>query len=349
MSNSRDIVIEMRQGDRMEEKEAMLSSEEREKHPPNSPPNKKKEEETSSRLMVAFSVSFYLVAALVMVFANKWVLNSMSLPLSILFVQLVIAVLLLHVSSFFGYLQMPRFNMQMSRSLAPLISINSLGLIFNTYCLQYVDASFYPIARGLVLPFTVLLSRVVLGTKISAGPLAGVVIVCFGFLLGISSTNINASALGVILGLVSSLTTSLHAIVIKSAPGTTTELVYYVNLWSAAVMLPCVLLSGELPIVVALSGEAFKTFWTGALVTGVFGFLISIAGFLSIKVTSPTTHMISSAVRGVLQTWLGNWFFGEIITSGRAGGIAVIVGGSALYTWYKDREQRMKQQQQSNV
>jgi GDP-fucose transporter C1 len=45
----------------------------------------------------------------------------------------------------------------------------------------------------------------------------------------------------------------------------------------------------------------------------VTGFLICIAGVLSIKVTSPITHMFSSAVRSVLQTALGVYLFGDIL------------------------------------
>lgn len=41
---------------------------------------------------------------------------------------------------------------------------------------------------------------------------------------------------------------------------------------------------------------------------------MSIAGLLSIKVTSPITHMISSAVRGVASSFLGLWFFHDIIS-----------------------------------
>ena len=38
----------------------------------------------------------------------------------------------------------------------------------------------------------------------------------------------------------------------------------------------------------------WSTFAWGNLVTGVVGFMISIAGILSVKVTSPVTHMFSS-------------------------------------------------------
>jgi hypothetical protein len=37
-----------------------------------------------------------------------------------------------------------------------------------------------------------------------------------------------------------------------------------------------------------------KVFVWGSLVTGFFGFLLCVAGLLSIKVTSPVTHMFSS-------------------------------------------------------
>lgn len=47
---------------------------------------------------------------------------------------------------------------------------------------------------------------------------------------------------------------------------------------------------------------------------GSVGFLMSIASLLSIKVTSPITHMISSAVRGVAATFLCVWFFEDVIT-----------------------------------
>jgi GDP-fucose transporter C1 len=47
---------------------------------------------------------------------------------------------------------------------------------------------------------------------------------------------------------------------------------------------------------------------------GSVGFLLSIATTLSIKVTSPITHMISSAVRGVAASFLGVALFSDILT-----------------------------------
>jgi hypothetical protein len=76
-----------------------------------------------------------------------------------------------------------------------------------------------------------------------------------------------------------------------------------------------------------------STFFIGSLVTGFFGFLLGLAGLLSIKVTSPVSHMVSSAARSVLQTVLGAWLFGEIVTGRRALSITVITLGALYYTW----------------
>ena len=51
------------------------------------------------------------------------------------------------------------------------------------------------------------------------------------------------------------------------------------------------------------------------IIQGVLGFLMSIASLLSIKVTSPITHMISSAVRGVAASVLGMWLFHDVMTT----------------------------------
>ena len=76
-----------------------------------------------------------------------------------------------------------------------------------------------------------------------------------------------------------------------------------------------------------------STFFIGSLVTGFFGFLLGLAGLLSIKVTSPVSHMVSSAARSVLQTVLGVWLFGEFVTGRRALSIMVITCGALYYTW----------------
>ena len=228
---------------------------------------------------------------------------------------------------------------------------------FNNYTLKYVDASFYQIARGLVLPITVLLSYLFLAARPSLRVLVSCAVVTAGFFIGVLldnystspvtgqvSASIFANSLGIFFGLLSSCTTATSAVIIKRSldvvNGNTLHLAWYNNLLSSIVLVPVMFLAGEGPEVRRLlferaAGKDWTTFLWGTLLTvsapsssrvaamadvrfccqGLFGFLICIAGFMSIKVTSPITHMVSSAVRGVVVTVFGVWFFHDVITT----------------------------------
>ena len=54
--------------------------------------------------------------------------------------------------------------------------------------------------------------------------------------------------------------------------------------------------------------------------------------------TSPVTHMVSSAVRGVLQTFVAMAIFDELVSSQRWLGIALTISGSIFYTWVRHQE-----------
>ncbi|ORY06979.1 hypothetical protein K493DRAFT_251484 [Basidiobolus meristosporus CBS 931.73] len=314
--------------------------------------------ENGDRKLVAFSVSFYIVTALVMVMANKWVLNAVSVPVTFLWAQIALAVIFFHLSSLFNLFVIPKLNLKTCVALAPLITINVIGLTFNTLCLQYLDASFYQVARALVLPFTVVLSWVVLKKKSSLMVILACAIVCSGFFVGVAGEMVvfNVSLTGILFGVISSVTTATHAIVIKKSlevvNNNTMELVYYNNILSAFALVPVIFLNSEVQGLYALFGSEentvhIRTFIIGALVTGFFGFLINIAGFLQIKVTSPVTHMISSAVRGVLQTILAVYCFGDILTGSRVSGITLILAGSCFYTYIKDLESKQEEANRS--
>ncbi|TFY82081.1 hypothetical protein EWM64_g1929 [Hericium alpestre] len=114
----------------------------------------------ASVLQVAGVVTFYMTAALVMVFVNKAVLNSSpELPLLFLFIQLIIAVILLHASALIlSKVEIPKYDLYTAKKLIPVVLVNVIGLVFNTLCLRDVEASFFQIARGLVLPLTIAVS-----------------------------------------------------------------------------------------------------------------------------------------------------------------------------------------------
>ncbi|KAJ7721056.1 hypothetical protein B0H16DRAFT_1666396 [Mycena metata] len=239
------------------------------------------------------------------------------------------------------------------KGLGPMVGLNVLGLRrLSKLTLVYVDASFYPVARGLVLPFTVCLSGLILHTRPSLRILISCGLVTLGFFWGVIFDGTQIRLIGVAFGVASSTITATHSVVIKQSlnvvNGSTVLLSWYTNLLSVFVLAPVILFfeSGNaMKLLFSVDELATKpgmsplrTFVLGSLLTGAVGFMMSLASLLSIKVTSPITHMVSSAVRGVAATLLGMWLFNDVITRGRVTSIAIILGGSIYYTWVKHQE-----------
>ncbi|KAN0136827.1 hypothetical protein V8E53_005268 [Lactarius tabidus] len=299
---------------------------------------------TTNRAYVVATVTFYLVAALAMVMINKWVLNVTTAPLFFLFAQFIIAIMLFCLFHAFKIITLPMMHVDVRvlKGLASTVVFNVLALSTSNYSLKFVDASFYQVARGLVLPFTILTSYVMLQTRPSFHILLSCSVVTSGFFTGVFLDGTQVSGLGIFFGASSSLLSALHAAVMKRGfeivDGSALSMSWYTNLLSSVLLIPFIIVLGEGPAVLdLLSGraEGFWTFVIGSVATGSVGFLLSIASILSIQVTSPITHMISSAIRGVAASILGVALFGDILTLGRMWAILVILGGSIYYTWIK--------------
>jgi GDP-fucose transporter C1 len=168
--------------------------------------------------------------------------------------------------------------------------------------------------------------------------------VAIGFLLGVVPSaivpaHVAPSGLSLLYGILSSLFIAFHAVLIKSSlpycNNSTIQLAYWTNLGSAIFLFPFVLLHREISTLEDLVHDSNwdgQVFLWGSIVTGIFGFLLCIAGLLSIKITSPITHMFSSvshlhciqsidgiisllqALRSVIQTLLGVWLFKDVMT-----------------------------------
>jgi len=327
-------------------------------------------DQQSSNSAVFAVVTFYMCSALIMVMTNKWVLNSSELPLTFLFLQLGLSVVcllglsLLPSTHRFAFTP-PRWNRATIIAVAPVCTANVVGLAFNIYCLKLVDASYFQVARGLTLPMTVVLQSMMTGEKPTWGTIASCGIVTWGFTYSFlpnpasflggadvapiedTTTGIGsgeAPMLGMVFGVLSAAMVAIHAVLIKAAlkhvDGKTLDLAYWSNALSALALIPGIAVSGELGgmwrLIQGQEGDR-GAFVLGTVVTGLVGFLICVAGLLSIKVTSPVTHMFSSAVRSVLQTMLGVWLFKDILNANRVVSILLILAGSLLYTYIKSR------------
>lgn len=79
--------------------------------------------------------------------SNKAVLNSSpELPLLFLLNQLVIAVILLHISALISpKVEIPHLDLKTAKKMTPVTLVNVIGLVFNILCLRGVEASFFQV------------------------------------------------------------------------------------------------------------------------------------------------------------------------------------------------------------
>lgn len=63
-----------------------------------------------------------------------------------LLIQLVLAVILLHIASFLSpKVEIPRLDFQTAKKVTPVTLVNVIGLVFNILCLRGVEASFFQV------------------------------------------------------------------------------------------------------------------------------------------------------------------------------------------------------------
>lgn len=301
-----------------------------------------------SELYVTAVFSFYITTTILMVLVNKLVLKQAGFPVTFLWGQMVLASIILQLLQFCGLFEIPSFKITVLKNLVPLIGINVIGLGLNTLCLQYSDAMMYQIARSLVLPITIMLTPLLLKERVSLRVIACCIIILTGFGVGIlGEKELKVSMKGIIFGALSSLSTALHAVIIKQAFGKIEEkspfdMIYYNNVLSAMILLPILgFETRSILTAVRTNTEALKALLLGTAVAGSMGLLVNFASFLQIKVTSPLTHTVASAARGVLQSIACYFILNESINMQRGLGIGVTLSGTIMYSLTKTYERNL--------
>jgi len=298
--------------------------------------------------VVLFAMSFYMIVSIALVFANKFVLNDAQLdaPIFLTWTQLVIAVLccallafLKKYSSALAFFPDFEYDATRAKAVMPLSLIFVAMVLFNNLCLKYVEVSFYQIARSLTILCQIVLTYFMLGKTTSMTAIAGCAIVVLGFVIGTIAEvgAITASVRGVIFGVISSMFVALYAVYVKKALPAVNDntwlLMIYNNVNASLVMPVCSIVLGELSPIMTSPALYTRDFWFIVLVAGLLGFLINIATFLQIQVTSPLTHNVIGTFKACVQTVFAVIYYQNITTVWFWLGFLLTVGGSALYTF----------------
>lgn len=163
------------------------------------------------------------------------------------------------------------------------------------------------------------------------------------------------SIAGVIYGVLASLSVALNAIYTKKMLPVVSDniwrLTLYNNLNAAVLFMPLIVVFGEVSSVVKFPLLLNYAFWGLMTAGGVFGFAMSFVTGLQIQVTSALTHNISGTAKAAAQTVMAVVWFQEVKYFLWWLSNAVVLVGSAAYTWVKQQEMKanFKNQQRSQV
>ncbi|KAK5040554.1 hypothetical protein LTS07_001052 [Exophiala sideris] len=277
-------------------------------------------DQSPTRLYVSLAVGFHICTALAVTILNKAVLNTLPVPVMLLLCQSLMSITLIHLGSLLKIYTLPRLDYGFIRGVLPLLAMKIIAQLSKTYCL--------------------------LSSRPSPFALAASAITTLGFVLGVSGEAVGqTSTVGIAWGVWSSLTTALESVLVKylALKCGIIDLVYVTSLATVPVYATLAVINGELWQMAALglTHPIMLRFEREVFVSGLFNLALSAAAYLQIRVTSPTTHMISTAARGVLQSILAVLFLGhERLTRSRVTSIGVILGGTMLYTFVKEMEKR---------
>lgn len=300
-------------------------------------------------------VTFYTIAAISTIIANKHFLNSVPIPLFLLELQMVVSTVILVAGYSAHKLAFKRTNTdddssknmsikETLRTLWPMVACNVFGLAFNIICLSRIDAIMHQVTRGITLPLTALL-----------GPFLGndsgswrVFLICFlifsGFFIAVSGeiSTQNISLSGVSAGFISSFINAYNAQFVKRRFSTkgfsAIDLVFYNNVYSTILLAPIAVLY-EAPLLRQVNN--WSQIFVASIVTGILGVLVNYAGFLQIKVTSAVTHCVSSAARGVFQVAASHLILHEKLSTTRSIGIGISLISSSIYPIVKNYDNKL--------
>lgn len=240
------------------------------------------------------------------------------------------------VESFLNEFPKIKFSFPVAVSVLPL-SLIFVGMItFNNVCLQYVEVSFYNVARSLSIVFNVIFTFIFLGKSTSILTCLTLLVVIVGFYFGIDG-EIDFSLIGTAAGVLSSVFVSLNSIftskVLPKVSNDKSLLLYYNNLNASILFLPLIVLF-EMEVIMKNSAKLVSLlFWSGMTLTGLMGFAIGLVTVMQVKATSPLTHNISGTAKAAVQSLLAFYIWGNQATFKGVMGIFLVLFGTGLYTW----------------
>ena len=204
------------------------------------------------------------------------------------------------LSSLFFFFLTSFLSLLISKFLHSNLYRFNLKILHNKLVLSSADN----VARSLSIVFNVVFTFFLLGKATSFLTCLTLLVVIFGFIVGIDG-EVNFSLIGTVAGVLSSVFVSLNSIytakILTKVDNDKSLLLYYNNLNASVLFLPLIVLF-ETEIIVENTAKLFSlVFWSCMTLTGCMGFAIGLVTVMQVKATSPLTHNISGTAKAAVQ------------------------------------------------
>lgn len=145
-------------------------------------------------------------------------------------------------------------------------------------------------------------------------------------------------------GVLASLCVALFAIftkrVLPTVDNNIWRLQYYNNLNAILLLLPLILITGEISDLLRFQYWTSPYLWFMLIVAGIFGIAIGYVTSLQIQVTSPLTHNVSGTAKACAQTILACVVYSESKPFWWWISNVMVLGGSSAYTYVRMLEMK---------
>jgi len=313
------------------------------------------------------AICFFMVVSIGAVLANKALYMTYAFPYPIFatgfqFGISLIIMGLLHVVgkrvAMLAFYNDITLNFQVALEVLPVSVVFLCMILFNNVFLVSANLSMYTIGKAMAIPFSVMLSFLVFSTRISLSVLLACVVVAAGVVCGSLSSNVahQLDAQGLVLGGLCSFFTAGYQVSVQRAlqrlGGDKWKLAFYNAFWCFLLLMPISLITGELNeamVVLFPSNTLALDLFAVLCLSGVVGFLIAIATYVSIHATSALTHHVTGSVKAVGQSVIGVLLFHDEMTWNRNVGLVLTLAGAFMYMQAKQQQKQQKDQPQQAV
>ncbi|KAL9644217.1 hypothetical protein ABK040_005678 [Willaertia magna] len=322
------------------------------------------EQKNVSPLRIVFVVVFYFIISISTVYLNKYIMDlgpyTFHFPLTMTWIQLVIALLCIFITyslnrkiHFLNFLPNFEYNLETSLQILPLSIIYVGMLSLTNLCLDYSDIHLFHTSRSISICFTAIFTFLLLGENISLKIILSCLFVFLGYILaGMEEIHLSKiSEYGLAFGLLSSCFTALYSVFIKKLlvkfNGNFWILLCYNTITAVLIQFPICILTGEFQRAISVNYLFEREFIFLLIVTAVLGFLVNIAHYILISLTSPLTNSIAHASKSVFESLLSVALHETELKQSSIISSILIIGGAFYYSQLKHEEEKNYQRDAS--